>query len=391
MPKASTAKQTSASKNGSKTAPPAAAKPAPAKAAPKALRKHVIAVLPGDGIGEEVVREGLRALDAAAALEGFTVERKVYPYGADHYLATKEAMPAAALAEMGKTEAIFMGAIGDPRVETGFLERAIIWGVRQTFDLYVNLRPIRLYSEALCPLKGKKPADIDMVVVRENTEDAYAGLGGIHRKGTPHEVAIAEMIYTRNGVERVIRYAFDAARKRNKKKRLTLVDKANAIRAQDIWTRTFEEVGAEYPDIERDHAYIDAACMWMVKNPEWFDVVVCPNLFGDILTDLGAMIQGGLGIAASGNIHPGKVSMFEPIHGSAPKYRGQNSACPVAAIEAARMMLDHIGEPKAAARIGGAVRTLLESGRIKSLKAGVHATDELGDMVVQAIEASAGV
>jgi 3-isopropylmalate dehydrogenase len=357
----------------------------------KAARVHRVAVLAGDGIGEEVVREGLKVLDAVAAIEGFLLERKVYPYGADHYLATKEAMPASALAEMGEMDAIFLGAIGDPRVETGFLERQIIWGVRQTFDLYVNLRPIRLYHEALCPLKDKKPADVDMVVVRENTEDAYAGLGGIHRKGTPHEVAIAEMIYTRQGVERVIRYAYDFCRKRNKKRRLTLVDKANAIRAQDIWTRTFAEVGKEYPEVEQDHAYIDAACMWMVKSPEWFDVVVTPNLFGDILTDIGAMIQGGLGIAASGNIHPGKVSMFEPIHGSAPKYRGQNSANPIAAIEAGRMMLEHLGEAKAGRRIEAAVRHVIETGRIRSLKAGAYKCDEVGDIIRDAVATGQGL
>jgi 3-isopropylmalate dehydrogenase len=351
------------------------------------MRKHKIAVLPGDGIGEEVVAQGLRVLDEVARREGFAVERKVYPYGADHYLKTGEAMPADALAEMGRTEAILLGAIGDPRIETGLLERAIIWGVRQTFDLYVNLRPIKLYSADLCPLKNKGPADVDMVVVRENTEDAYAGLGGIHRKGTPHEVAVAEMIYTRNGVERVIRYAFEHAEKRNKggKPKVTLVDKANAIRAQDIWTRVFAEVAKDHPGVETDHAYIDAACMWMVKNPEWFDVVVTPNLFGDILTDLGAMVQGGMGIAASGNIHPGRISMFEPIHGSAPKYRGMNTANPLATIEAVRMLLDHVGEPAGARRIGTAVRQVLESGRIKSLSAGAHKTSEVGDIILDAI------
>ncbi|MFM8386230.1 MAG: 3-isopropylmalate dehydrogenase [Planctomycetia bacterium] len=351
------------------------------------MRTHQIAVLPGDGIGEEVVAQGLRVLDAVAAKEGFAVAKTTYPHGADHYLKTREAMPAEVLREMGTKEAILLGAIGDPRIETGLLERAIIWGVRQTFDLFVNLRPIKLYSADLCPLKGKGPADIDMIVVRENTEDAYAGLGGIHRKGTPHEVAIAEMIYTRNGVERVIRYSFELARKRNKggKPKVTLVDKANAIRAQDIWTRTFAEVAREFPGVETDHAYIDAACMWMVKNPEWFDVVVTPNLFGDILTDLGAMVQGGMGIAASGNIHPGKVSMFEPIHGSAPKYRGQNSANPLATIEAVRMLLDHVGEPAAASRVGKAVRSVLEGGKVKSLSAGAHKTDELGDMVLAAL------
>jgi 3-isopropylmalate dehydrogenase len=351
------------------------------------MRRHTIAVLPGDGIGEEVVAQGLRVLDAVAKREGFQVERKVYPYGADHYLKTGEAMPAAALEEMGRTEAILLGAIGDPRIETGLLERAIIWGVRQTFDLYVNLRPIRLYSADLCPLKNKTPADVDMVVVRENTEDAYAGLGGIHRKGTPHEVAIAEMIYTRNGVERVVRYAFQLAARRNKggAPKVTLVDKANAIRAQDIWTRVFAEVAKEHSRVQTDHAYIDAACMWMVKNPEWFDVVVTPNLFGDILTDLGAMVQGGMGIAASGNIHPGRISMFEPIHGSAPKYRGQNSANPLATIEAVRMLLEHVGESAGAKRIGDAVRTTLESGRIRSLSAGAHRTSEVGDIILDAI------
>ena len=357
------------------------------------MAKHKIAVLPGDGIGEEVVAQGIRVLDAVSAIEGFDVEQVVYPYGADHYLATGEAMPDAAFEEMRAMDAILLGAIGDPRVETGFLERAIIWGVRQTFDLYVNLRPIKLYNEDLCPLKGKTPADVDMLVVRENTEDAYAGLGGIHRIGTPQEVAIAEMIYTRDGVERVIRYAFDLAAKRNKggKPVVTLVDKANAIRAQDIWTRTFAEVASEYPGVGTDHAYIDAACMWMVKNPEWFDVVVTPNLFGDIITDLGAMIQGGMGIAASGNIHPGQVSMFEPIHGSAPKYRGKNSASPIATIEAVRMLLDHLDEPAAAARVGNAVQTVLQTGKIKSLSAGVHKTDEVGDIVLEALEAGVSV
>jgi 3-isopropylmalate dehydrogenase len=226
-----------------------------------------------------------------------------------------------------------------------------------------------------------------MVLVRENTDDAYAGHGGIHRKGTPHEVAVAELIYTRDGVERVIRYAFQFAEKRNKngKPRVTLVDKANAIRAQDIWTRTFAEVAREHPRVETDHAYIDAACMWMVKNPEWFDVIVTPNLFGDILTDLGAMVQGGMGIAASGNIHPGRVSMFEPIHGSAPKYRGKNTANPLATIEAVRMLLEHVGEPVAAARVGAAVRLVLETGRVKSLSAGAHKTDEVGSLVLDAM------
>ncbi|HET6205117.1 MAG TPA: 3-isopropylmalate dehydrogenase, partial [Planctomycetota bacterium] len=311
-------------------------------------RNHRIAVLPGDGIGEEVVREGLKVLRVAAARFGFRVALKEYPFGTEHFLKTGEILPDPAFEEMKGMSAILLGAIGDPRVEVGKIEFGIIGRLRFDLDLYVNLRPIRLYAEHLCPLKGKTPADVDLVVVRENTEDAYAGIHGFLHKGTPDEVAIQEMVYTRKGVERVIRYAFDLARKRNKKRKVTLIDKANAVRAQDLWTRTFEEVGRGYPEIEKDHAYVDACCMWLVKNPEWFDVAVSPNLFGDIVTDLGAMIQGGLGIAASGNIHPGRVSMFEPSHGSAPKYAGKNSANPLAAICAAGLMLDHVGEEDAA-------------------------------------------
>ena len=355
------------------------------------MRNHQIAVLPGDGIGEEVVREGLRILDAVAEMEGFTVTKQHYPYGADHYLATGEAMPASAFEEIAKTEALLLGAIGDPRIETGYLERQIIWGVRQTFDLYVNLRPVKLYSADLCPIKDKGPEDVDMLVVRENTEDAYAGLGGIHRIGSPHEVAVAEMIYTRNGVERVIRYAFQMASKRNKNgsPQVTLVDKANAIRAQDLWTRVFEEVAAEYPSVKTDHAYIDAACMWMVKNPEWFDVAVTTNLFGDIITDLGAMVQGGMGIAASGNLHPGEVSLFEPIHGSAPKHAGKNVASPVAAVMAIAMMLDYLGQKTAAQAVENAVAELLRTQRLKGVGTGTHPTNEVGDMVVAELRQTA--
>ena len=356
------------------------------------MRSHNISVLPGDGIGDEVVREGLRVLDVVAAAEGFKVERTVYPYGADHYLATGEDMPEQALEAMAKTEAILLGAIGDPRVETGFLERKIIWGVRQYFDLFVNLRPVKLYSADLCPLKDKGPDDVDLIVVRENTEDAYAGLGGIHRIGTPHEVAIAEMIYTRNGVERVIRYSFELAKTRNKggKPKVTLVDKSNAIRAQDIWTRTFAEVASEYPGIETDHAYIDAACMWMVKNPEYYDVIVTTNMFGDIITDLGAMIQGGMGVAAGGNINPdqGGTSMYEPMGGSAPKYTGQNVINPIAAISAMGMLLEHSGQPEAGARVLRAIE-LVTGTKMKGQAAGKmgYSTTEVGDLVCEALTA----
>ena len=341
-----------------------------------------IAVIPGDGIGPEVVREGLRVLERVAAIEGFGVRLTRYPLGAEHYLKTQEVFPDSVFDEIRGQAAILLGAIGDPRVPVGHLEFGIIARLRFGLDLYVNLRPIRLLAEHLCPLKGVTPAAIDMVVVRENTEGGYVGVGGNMKKGTLDEVAVCNMVWTRKGTERVIRFAFELARQRGRRKRLTMVDKANAIRPQDLWTRTFEEVGRDYPDVERDHAYIDAACMWMVKNPDWFDTVVTDNLFGDILTDLGAMLQGGLGIAASGNIHPGKVSMFEPIHGSAPKYRGKNVACPVAAIAAAGMMLEHLGDREGAALVEKAIGAALRTRKIPSLQAGAIATDAAGDAII---------
>lgn len=351
-----------------------------------------IAVLPGDGVGEEVVREALKVLDVVQDVYGFQTRREHLPYGADHFLKTGETMPDAAFDRIGDMHAVLLGAIGDPRIEVGKLEFAIIAGLRFKLDLYVNLRPIKLLHESLCPLKDKGPEQVDMVICRENTEDAYAGICGHLRKGTPDEVAHQSMVYTAKGTERIIRYAFELAERRGPKPgqdqaQVTRIDKANAVRAQDIWTRIFEQVAAEYPDIKTDHAYIDAACMWMVKNPEWFDVAVTTNLFGDIITDLGAMVQGGMGIAASGNIHPGKVSMFEPIHGSAPKYRDQNKANPLAAIMAVSMMLDHLGEGEAAQGVEGAVARLISDGQITSLQAGARPTDELGTMVADAVAA----
>ncbi|MBL8843263.1 MAG: 3-isopropylmalate dehydrogenase [Planctomycetes bacterium] len=348
-------------------------------------REHAIAVIPGDGIGEEVIREGLKVVGALADIYGFKLKLTRYPWSADHFLKTGVAHPDSAFDEYRQHAAVYLGAIGDPRLEVGMLERAVIAGLRFKLDLYVNLRPIKLYDERFCPLKDKKPADVDMVVVRENTEDAYTGIGGIFKQGTQDEVAIATMLYTRKGCERVIRYAFELAKNRPRKK-LTLVDKANAVRPQDIWTRTFAEVAKEYPGVATDHAYIDAACMWLVKNPESFDCAVMPNIFGDIFTDLGAMVQGGLGIAASGNLHPGKTSMFEPIHGSAPKYRGKNVANPLAAINAGGMMLDYLGEKEAAAKVDQAIAALLTSGRIRSLNAGDHKTDEIGDLVTAEVQ-----
>jgi 3-isopropylmalate dehydrogenase len=354
-------------------------------------KTHTIAVVPGDGIGPEVVREGLRVLERIASMEGFGVTLTRYPFGADHYLATKEVLPDSAFEEIKGHDAILLGAIGDPRIPVGYLEFGIIARMRFGLDLYVNLRPVKLYAEHLCPLKDKGPEDVDFVVIRENTEDAYAGMFGYFKKGTPDEIATQEILFTRKGTERVIRYAFDLARRRGKDRKLTLVDKANAVRAMDLWTRTFEEVGREYPDISREHAYIDAATMWCVKNPEWFDTVVTSNMFGDILTDLAAMIQGGLGVAASGNIHPGRVSLFEPIHGSAPKHAGKNVANPIATIMAVSMLLDHVGEPRAARRIEETVAGLLRSKRIPSLGSDSGlSTTQVGDLVLEALEAPVG-
>jgi 3-isopropylmalate dehydrogenase len=353
------------------------------------MTEYEIAVIAGDGIGPEVTREALKVLTAASEVFGFRTRHSEYPFGTNHYLSTQEIFPERAFEEIKRHHAIFLGAIGDPRAPVGLLEYGIIAKLRFELDLYVNLRPIKLYDASLCPLKDKTPEDVDLVIVRENTEDAYVGAHGFTHKGYPTEVATQTMVYTRAGVERVVRYAFELARSRARRRQLTLIDKANAVRAQDIWTRTFAEVAAEYPDIKTDHAYIDAACMWMIKNPEWFDVAVTTNLFGDIITDLGAMVQGGMGIAASGNIHPGQVSLFEPIHGSAPKHAGRNQASPVAAIMAIGMMLEFLGQPQAASSIETAVADLLRSRRLKGVGTGVHRTNEVGDLVVGELRAVA--
>jgi len=353
------------------------------------MAEYDIAVIGGDGIGPEVTKQAMKVVDAAAEVYGFKLKKTEYPFGSEHYLKTEEIFPDTAFEEVKGQQAIFLGAIGDPRLPVGLIEYGIIAKCRFDLDLYINLRPIQLYDERLCPLKGKGPEDVDMIIVRENTEDAYAGMHGFAHKGQDLEVATQTMVYTRHGVERAIRYAFDLARERGKRKTVTLIDKANAVRAQDIWTRVFAIVAKDYPDIKTEHAYIDAACMWMVKNPEWFDVAVTPNLFGDIITDLGAMVQGGMGIAASGNIHPGKVSLFEPIHGSAPKHAGKNVASPVAAILAGSMMLNYLGEKKAGEAIEQAVRDLFKDQRLKGVGTGVHGTTEVGEMVTSELRAAA--
>ena len=342
-----------------------------------------IAVIPGDGIGPEVVREGLKVLEAAAGATGLKYELQHYDFGGDRYLKTGEVLPEGALEELREFDAIYLGAVGHPEVKAGILEKGLLLALRFGLDQYVNLRPIKLYPGVWTPIKDKGPEEIDFVVVRENTEDMYVGTGGFAHYGTPDEVATQVAIYTRKGTERIIRYAFELARKRNREKKLTLCDKSNVLTyGHDLWQRVFTEVGEEYPDIEKDRAYVDATCMWMVKNPEWFDVIVTTNMFGDIITDLGAMVQGGMGVAASGNINPEGTSMFEPIHGSAPKYTGQNKANPLAAICAVGMLLEHVGATEAAERVEKAISDTLAAGKIPDLSAGkCPPTSEVGDMI----------
>lgn len=352
------------------------------------MKEYDIAVIGGDGIGPEVTAEAFKVAQAASEVFGFKLKNNEYPFGTDYYLANDVIFPEDAFTEASNMDAIYLGAIGDPRVPVGLIEFGIIAKMRFELDLFVNLRPVKLYDERLCPLKDKRPEDIDMLIVRENTEGAYSGMHGFAHKGQALEVATQTMVYTREGVERAIRYAFGLAKDRPEKK-VTLIDKANAVRAQDIWTRTFAEVAAEHPDISTDHAYVDAACMWMIKNPEWFDVVVTPNLFGDIITDLGASLQGGMGIAASGNIHPGRVGLFEPIHGSAPKHAGKGVASPVAAIMAISMMFDYLGEKQAGVAVENAIISLIRSGAIKGVNTGAHPTAEVGDMIAAEVKKAA--
>jgi 3-isopropylmalate dehydrogenase len=351
-------------------------------------KTYRIGVIGGDGTGPEVVREGIKVASAAAAAHGVSVDWQPYDLGGERFKRTGEILPDSVLAELGQLDAIYLGAIGHPDVKPGILERGILLRMRFELDLYINLRPVKLYPNVDTPLKDKRPEDIDFVVVRENTEGLYAGAGGVLRKGTPHEVATQESINTRMGVERCLRYAFEVTKKRAKANKLTLCGKTNVLTyAFDLWERALREVAVEYPTIHTDYAHVDATTMWMVKNPEWFDVIVTDNMFGDIITDLGAMIQGGMGIAAGGNINPQGVSMFEPIGGSAPKYTGQNVINPLAAICAASMMFDILGEETTGRAIEQAVVRALESGKIKNLAAGKMGmgTAELGDFVAHQI------
>jgi len=397
---------------------------------------HKIAVIPGDGTGPEVVREGLKVLEAVAKARGIAYETVHYDLGSERYLRTGEVLPPSVLDELRTFHAIYLGALGHPKVPPGVIERGLLLALRFELGQYVNLRPVKLYPGVDCPIKGKEPKDIDFVVVRENNEGLYTGAGGTLRKGTPEEVATQLSVNTRAGVERCIRYAFEYTRRRARKRAvrvgaddlasvgdgaegqmvhfahrdrgrmrgkllrrdqagaefevagfLTLCGKTNVLTfAQDLWWRTFHEVGeADFPEVFRDYAHVDATCMWMVKNPEYFDVIVTNNMFGDIITDLGAMIQGGMGVAAGGNINPEGVSMFEPIGGSAPKYTGKNVINPIAAIAAVAMMLDELGEHQAAAAVEAAIAATTP--KMKSMAAGRmgYSTSEVGDLVASAI------
>ena len=349
-----------------------------------------IAVIPGDGTGPEVVREGLKVLEAAARQANVSYETVTYPFGGEHYLKTGETLPDSAIAEFRGCAAIFLGAIGHPDVKPGILERDVLLKLRFSLDQYINLRPVKLYPGVWTPLKDKGPEQIDFVVVRENTEDLYVGVGGFFKRGTPDEVATQLSVNTRKGVERCVRYAYQLTRARNKRKKLTLCAKTNVLTyAHDLWLRVFEEVGREYPDVTREYTHVDACCMWMVKSPENFDVIVTTNMFGDIITDLGAMIQGGMGIAAGGNLNPEGVSMFEPIGGSAPKYTGTGQINPLAAIVAVSMLLEHLGAAEAARRVEQAVMTVTAT-KLQSLAAGKmgYTTSQVGDLVVEALSAA---
>lgn len=348
-------------------------------------KEYKIGVIPGDGTGPEVVAEGIKVLNAAAARYGFALSYTYYDIGGERYKKTGETLPKSVLDELKLQQALFLGAIGHPDVAPGILEKDILLRTRFELDQYINLRPIKLYAGVDTPLKNKGPEDIDFVVVRENTEGLYTGSGGFLKKGTPDEVAIQESINTRKGAERCIRYAFEYAKNRNKRKKLTLCGKTNVLTyAFNLWERTFYEVASEYPSVETDYAHVDATCMWMVKNPEWFDVIVTDNMFGDIITDLGAMIQGGMGIACGGNINPQGVSMFEPIGGSAPKYTGKNVINPLAAILAGGMMLEFLGEKSSALAVESAVQRALKE-NLKSVEAGKMGmgTREVGDLIAE--------
>jgi len=372
----------------SEAGPPSEAQPLP----PSERRPQRVAVIPGDGIGKDVTAEAVKALEAAGERWELPLELVRFDWDADRYLETGETLPEGALDDLRDNfSAIFIGAYGDPRVPDMRHAADILLGIRFGLDLYVNYRPVKLYDERLCPLKDKTAADVDFVVFRENTEGAYVGMGGIFKKGTPDEVALQEEINTRKGVERILRAAFDYAEAHGRRE-VCMVDKSNVMRfGHDLWQRAFAEVAADYPGIATRHLFVDAAAMQMIRKPETFDVVVANNMFGDILTDLGAALQGGLGLAASANLHPGRTSMFEPVHGSAPKYAGTGRANPLGAVLTAVLMLEELGHAEAAAGIEDAVRELVRRGETTPDLGGRRTTAEVGDAVARSVAAPSPV
>lgn len=364
------------------------------------MKSYKIAVIPGDGIGPEVVREALKVLSAVSSKYRFKLETTPLDFGGERYLKTGETLPPSAIDDLRKFDAILLGAIGHPDVKPGILERGILLKLRFDLDLYINLRPVKLYENVQTPLKDKKPEDIDYTVVRENTGDLYTGIGEFQKKGTPDEVAIQSMVYSRKQVERCVRFAFELVRKRHQhspwigltedqrrqgyKAKLTLCGKTNVLTyVYDLWERVFYEAAKDYPEVLTDYCHVDAICIYMVETPQRFDAIVTGNMFGDIITDLAAVTQGGMGIAPSGNINPQGVSMFEPVHGTAPSFAGKNIINPIACVLSAQMMLNHLGEEGAAASIESAVKASVK--RMKSMLAGQmgYSTSEVGDLIVK--------
>ena len=368
------------------------------------MKNYKIAVIPGDGTGPEVIAEALKVLDAAGKKFGFALDKTTFKWGGENYLATGEILPDDAVATLKKFDSVLLGAIGHPKVKPGILEKGILLRLRFELDQYINLRPVKLFPGVETPLANKKPEDIDYVVVRENTGGVYTGMGGSVQSGTPDEVAVQNWVYTRKQVDRCLKFAFELALKRHtaadpwrglseedrkagKTAQLTLVGKTNVLTyVCGMWERAFNEMAKQYPAVKTAYCHVDATTMWMVKNPEWFDVLVTENLMGDIITDLGAMTQGGMGIASGGNLNPEGVSMFEPIGGSAPKYTGLGVINPLAAVGAGAMMLEYLGEKEAAAAIEKAI-AFVTGNKLKSMAAGKmgYSTSEVGDLVVRAL------
>lgn len=366
------------------------------------MKTYNIAVIPGDGIGPEVVAEGLKVLQTVADKYKFKINTKKFNYGGAHYLKTGEVLPDSAMKEFKNFDVIYLGAVGHPDVKPGILERGILLKLRFDFEQYINLRPVCLYENVETPIKNKKPEDIDYIVVRENTGDVYTGQGEFRNKGTADEVATQVMIYSRMQVERCVRYAFELTKQRHKENswrgltpeelkagfigKITLCGKSNVLTyVFDLWDRVFNSVAKEYPQIKTDYVHVDAMCIYMIESPERFDTIVTTNMFGDIITDLAAVTQGGMGVAPSGNINPKGVSMFEPVHGSAPQFTGKGVINPIAAIATIKLMLDYLGEPKAAASVEKAMTTVIK--KMNSMLVGKmgYSTSQIGDMVVEAL------